>query len=44
MMLKYFPKQVEVEKAKKPKPTNLEFSDLLEWRKGWSCIYFKPKY
>lgn len=36
MMFKYFPKQVNVEKAKMLKPTNLKFPDLLEWRKGWS--------
>lgn len=36
MMLKYFPNQVNVKKAKTLKPTNLKFTDLLEWRKGWS--------
>jgi len=36
MMIKYFPNQVNVDKAKTLKPTNLKFSDLLEWRKGWS--------
>ena len=36
LMLKYFPNQVDVEKAKILKPTNLKFPDLLEWRKGWS--------
>ena len=36
MMLKYFPNQVNTQKAKELKPTNLKFGDLMEWRKGWS--------
>lgn len=36
IMVKYFPNQVDIMKAKKLKSTDLKFDDLLEWRKGWS--------
>jgi len=36
MMIKYFPNQVNIQKAKELKPTNFKFDGLMEWRKGWS--------
>lgn len=36
MMVKYFPNQVDVVKAKELRSTDLKYEDLLEWRRGWS--------